>query len=136
MNMDVFRPPTVFSYYPAEFETPGWSPLLGPEFGIFSATEALKRANVVNTLVFSTIPVSANAPNGTALDFSSWLPLASNPTQLVSQLNNSMMHGSMSASMQTSIVNAVNAVAATNPLLRVQQAVYLVATSSHYQVAR
>ncbi len=136
MSMDVFRPPTVFSYYPAEFEIPGWSPLLGPEFGIFSATEALKRANVINTLVFSTIPVSANAPNGTALDFSSWLPLASNPTQLVSQLNNSLMHGSMSASMQTSIVNAVNAVAVTNPLLRVQQAVYLVATSSQYQVER
>ncbi len=136
MNMDVFRPPTVFSYYPADFEAPGWSPLLGPEFGIFSATEALKRANVVNTLVFSTIPVSTNAPNGTALNFSSWLPLASNPTQLVSQLNNSLLHGSMSASMQTSIVNAVNAIAATNPLLRVQQAVYLVATSSHYQVER
>jgi len=42
----------------------------------------------------------------------------------------------MSASMRTSIVDAVSAVAGSNPLLRVQQAVYLVATSSQYQVAR
>jgi uncharacterized protein (DUF1800 family) len=135
MNQDVFRPTTVFSYYPADFEVPGMS-LTGPEFGIFTATEALKRANFTNTIVFSTIPVSANAPSGTAIDLSGWLPLASNPNALITQMNMLMMHGTMSSAMQTSIATAVNAVAASNPLLRVQQALYLIATSSQFQVER
>jgi uncharacterized protein (DUF1800 family) len=136
MNQDVFRPATVFSYYPADFDAPGFSPLLGPEFGILTATEALKRANFVNTIVFTGIPVSTNAPSGTALNLAGWFPLASNPSAMVTQMNNLMMHGTMSVAMQTSVVNAVNAVAASNPLLRVQQALYLIATSSQYQVER
>ena len=38
--------------------------------------------------------------------------------------------------MRSSIVGAVNAVAATNTLKRARTAVYLVATSSQYQVER
>ena len=135
LSQDLFRPATVFSYYPADFLAPGTS-LLGPEFGIFSANEALRKANVVNTLIFTGILVSVNSPAGTALDFTPYLSLASDPVQIVSQLNQLMMHGTMSASMQTSIVNAVNAVPLTNALLRVQTAVYLIATSSQYQVER
>ena len=135
MDQVVFEPPNVFSYYPAGFPAPR-TPLLGPEYGILSATDSTKRENAVTNLVFGDIPVGANSPNGTALDFSPWLALASSPTKLVSQLNRLMMHGAMSASMRTSIVDAVSAVAGSNPLLRVQQAVYLVATSSQYQVAR
>lgn len=135
MDQILFEPPSVFGYYPAGFLAPRTS-LLGPEFGILSAADSVKRENAIRTLVFGNIPVGTNSPNGTALDFSPWLALASSPTKLVSQLNRLMMHGAMSASMQTSIVNAVSAVAGTNPLLRVQQAVYLVATSSQYQVAR
>jgi hypothetical protein len=136
MNQDVFRPATVFSYYPADFGAPGFSPLLGPEFGILTASEALRRANFMNTIVFTGIPVSTNAPSGTALNLAPWFPLAANPSAMVTQMNNLMMHGTMSAAMQTSVVNAVNAVAASNPLLRVQQALYLIATSSQYQVER
>ena len=135
LSQDLFRPATVFSYYPADFLAPGTS-LLGPEFGIFGANEALRKANVANTLIFTGIPASVNSPAGTALDFTPYLSLASDPVQIVSQLNQLMMHGTMSASMQTSIVNAVNAVPLTNALLRVQTAVYLIATSSQYQVER
>ncbi|MDP9131418.1 MAG: DUF1800 domain-containing protein, partial [Candidatus Binatota bacterium] len=35
MNQDVFRSPTVFNYYPAEYEVPGEPNLVGPVFGIF-----------------------------------------------------------------------------------------------------
>jgi len=47
-----------------------------------------------------------------------------------------MMHGTMSAEMRQSIIDAVTAVAGTNPLKRARTAVYLVATSSQYQVER
>lgn len=135
LDQDVFVPANVFSYYPASFLTPG-TRLLGPEFGIFSATDSLRKANLANTLVFGNIPAGPNSPNGTALDFSPWLPLASNPSMLVSRLNQLMMHSAMSASMQASIVEAVAAVSVSNSRLRVQQAVYLIATSPQYQVER
>jgi hypothetical protein len=40
------------------------------------------------------------------------------------------------ASMRTSMIQAVTAVAHTNPKLRIQQAIYLAATSSQFQVQR
>lgn len=42
----------------------------------------------------------------------------------------------MSSAIQTEIINAVNAVPATNLLLRAQTAIYLVATSGQYNVQR
>ncbi len=134
MNQDVLRPQTVFSYYPADYLLPGSTTISAPQFGLMDSTSALRRANFVNTMVFSTIGVGANSPNGTALDLTPIQNLAGDPVQLVSYLNQLMMHGSMSASMLNSIVNSVSAIPGTSPRLRAQHALYLVATSSQYQV--
>jgi serine/threonine protein kinase len=56
--------------------------------------------------------------------------------QLLDALNNLMLHGSMSAAMRQSIKGAVSAISATNAISRVRTAVYLIATSSQYQVQR
>ena len=136
MGMDVFRPPSVFSYYAPGTVVPGTGGLRGPEFGLLSTSTALQRDNSVNTLVFSRIAVSANAPTGTALDLRPLQPLAASPGALVDTLNASLMHGVMSAGMRQAVVDAVSAVAATNTLKRVQTAVYLVVTSSQFQVER
>jgi hypothetical protein len=136
MGMDVFRPPSVFSYFSPFNGVPGGGGLRGPEFGLLSTATALTRANVINTLVFSGVNVGTTAPNGTALDFSALQALAGNPTALVDSLNVLLLHGTMSSAMRSSIVGAVNAVAATNTLKRARTAVYLVATSSQYQVER
>ena len=61
---------------------------------------------------------------------------AGNPPALVDSLNVLLLHGTMSSEMRSSIIGAVNAVAATNTLKRARTAVYLVATSSQYQVER
>ena len=42
----------------------------------------------------------------------------------------------MSAAMKTSLVQAVTNVSSANPALRTQTAIYLIATSSQYQVER
>lgn len=136
MGQDVWRPQTVFSYYPADYLLPGSTSVLGPEFGLMDSSSALKRANFVNTMVFSTIPVGTNNPKGTALDLSAIEALAGDPSRLVDYLDRLLLHGSMSAATRGSIVNAVLAVPATNPRLRAQQALYLGATSSQYQVER
>jgi uncharacterized protein (DUF1800 family) len=136
MGEDVFRPNTVFSYYPADYLVPGSTTVLGPEFGILSATTALRRANFVNTMVFSNLPAGGNQPLGTSLDLTNLAAHSADPTLLVLECSRVLMNGMMSASMQNSIVQAVNAIPATNPLLRARQALYLVATSSQFQVER
>jgi hypothetical protein len=136
MGMDLFKPPSVFSYFSPATTVPGSSGVRGPEFGIFSTSTALPRANFVNTIVFSTIPVGANAPYGTSIDLSGMQALAGDPARLVEALNALLLHGSMSEAMRKSVVSAVSAVAPSDPLRRARTAVYLVLTSSQYQVER
>jgi uncharacterized protein (DUF1800 family) len=141
LDQDIFRPPTVFSYYPADYLVPG-TDLAGPQFGILSTSTSLRRANFVNTILYTGIPVSANAPTGTQVNLSALQALAANPSALVGELDRLMMHGAMSPSMKNSIVTAVTAIPVSSTmtnaesLRRAQQAVYLVATSSQYQIAR
>ncbi|HEX2453638.1 MAG TPA: DUF1800 family protein [Vicinamibacterales bacterium] len=136
MGMDVFRPPSVFSYFSPGTVVPGTNGVRGPEFGLFTTSTALRRANFVNTMVFSRIAVSTNAPTGTSIDLSGMQALAGTPAQLVDALNTLLMHGTMSTEMRQSIITAVSAVSANNPLKRARTAAYLVATSSQYQVER
>lgn len=56
--------------------------------------------------------------------------------QLLDMLNLRMMHGAMSPPMRSAILGVVQTVPESNPLLRAQRAVYLVATSSQYQIQR
>jgi hypothetical protein len=153
MGQDVYRPATVFSYFPAENVVPGTT-ILGPEFGILSATTSLRRVNFVNTMVFSKLfkssnPATGNSPYGTTIDLNPLLPLAGTPGPLIDQLNVLLLHGSMSTyatsgpnNMWDSIYQSVTAISCpapctgTNALARVRQAVYLVASSSQYQVQR
>jgi hypothetical protein len=138
MGMDVFSPPSVFSYFSPSGGVPG-SSLRGPEFGLLNTSTALRRANFVNTLVFSRIIPGANYPfnpSGTSLDFSGLQTLAGDPEALVDTLNTLMMCGRMSSEMRAAVVSAVRAVAGSNTLKRARTAVYLIATSSQYQVER
>ncbi|HMF55816.1 MAG TPA: DUF1800 domain-containing protein [Pyrinomonadaceae bacterium] len=150
MGQDLFNPPTVFSYFPADYQVPGTNALFGPEYGILSTTTTFKRANFVNALVlansgngFAPItppiagnPASSDRPTGTKLDYSAYQAMAGNPAQLVDALNQLLMHGTMSQAMRDSIVTNVTNVSSANPALRTQTAIYLVATSSQYQVQR
>ena len=101
LGQNLFNPPTVFSYYPADYGLPGTN-LFGPEFGLLDTSLTYKRANFINTLFLANsgngIPISnPNRPSGTQLNYSSYqgdgLP---NPQQLVDALNARMMHGTMS----------------------------------------
>ena len=101
---------------------------------------AIGRLNRVNTFVFGRIAVSQpNTPLGTSIDLSEMIALSqadATGNRLVDTLNTRMLHGTMSAAMKNTILTAVNAVASNNPTLRAQTAVYLVASSSQFQVQR
>lgn len=139
LAQNVFNSPTVFNFYPPNYIVPGTS-LLGPEFAIFNTGTAIGRANFGNSTVFGQINVSLpDTPNGTKVNFAELQALATADTtsnQLLDVLNQRMMHGAMSSQMRSTIMTAVNANASTNPLARAQAAVYLIVTSSQFQVQR
>jgi uncharacterized protein (DUF1800 family) len=137
MGQDLYRPPSVFSYYSPNYSIAGTSPpVKGPEFQLYNTATAIKQANFINTMVYGNIGVGTNSPNGTALDLSGWTQLAANPPALVEALNQLLLHGTMSAEMRNSILTAVNAVSASNPKRRAQAAIYLVTSSSQYLVEK
>jgi len=138
LAQNTFYAPTVFNYYSPDYIIPGTS-LLGPEFGILTTGTAIARSNVINTMTFSRINSSADAPQGTAIDLSEMMQLAQSDTTgnlLIDTLNTRMLHGTMSPQMKSTIMTAVQAVASSDPTLRARTAIYLVATSSQYQVQR
>lgn len=145
LDQNVFQPPTVFNYYPADYVLPGTT-LAGPPFGILSTTTSLRRANFVNTILNNGVAPGTNAPTGTQVPLTALLPLASDPTALVNELDRIMMHGTMAQCvdkpspappcMRTVIRDAVASVSASNTLSRARMAVYLVASSSQYQIER
>jgi uncharacterized protein (DUF1800 family) len=141
LDQPVYQPTTVFSYFMPDYEVPG-TKILGPAFQILSTSTTLRRANVANTLIYSGIPVSANSPTGTQLNFTSLDALASGDTtggQLVDQLNALLLHGTMSSTMRSSILTAVLSVPTSDGNFarkRVQTAVYLVTTSPQFDVQR
>lgn len=136
----VFYSPTVFNYYSPDYVIPGTA-MLGPEFALMTTGTAVARANFVNTMVIGNgIAVSGvNVPAGTRLTLTELQAASaadSTGGQLLDLLNQKMMHGTMSAQMRSTILTAVTNIAATDPLMRARQALYLVATSSQYQVQR
>jgi uncharacterized protein (DUF1800 family) len=146
LDQPIFQPPTVFSYYQPGYEVPG-TKLLGPAFGILSTTTTLRRANDINTLVFNgvsatTTPTAASPdrPRGTSIDIANLEALAGNPVDIVNALDALLLHGTMNPQMRASIITAMNAINDANTTTRNQKrartAVYLVATSSQYDIQR
>jgi uncharacterized protein (DUF1800 family) len=160
MGQDTFRPPSVFSYYsPSKVVAGGNPPVLGPEYQLLTTSTALRRVNFVNqcfapastrkidvvrnrgTTPSGTDPVTGQplvptGPLGTSVDVSFLVPLAGNPGALADELNRLLLHGTMTPEMKATLVTAVSAVTSTNAVGRVRTAVYLVVSSSQYQVQR
>ena len=91
----------------------------------------------MNRVIFATIPAAApNRHTGTSIDLSAWDALASDPDQLIVALNELLLHGTMSGAMRHIIRDAVASIPADNRRVRVQTAIYLIATSLQYQVQR
>ncbi|HEX8195383.1 MAG TPA: DUF1800 domain-containing protein [Pyrinomonadaceae bacterium] len=145
LGQDVWNPPTVFNYFPPDYVVPG-TDIVGPEFALANTGSSFTRINITNTLVFGQVAyipqtattTSPDRPCGTSIDLAEAAALATaDPTgnSLIEALNTKMMHGTMSEAMKDKIRPAIN-VAGMSALQKAQQAVYLVATSSQYQVQR
>ncbi len=148
LDQPIFLPTTVFSYYQSGYEVPG-TKILGPAFGILSTSTTLRRANNINTLIYTGVSAnttpsatSPDRPRGTSIDIANLEAMSVNPDdgQVVDALNALLLHGTMNAQMRASVITAMNAINDTNLTTRHQKraraAVYLVATSSQYDIQR
>jgi uncharacterized protein (DUF1800 family) len=132
MGQDLFDAPSVFNFYSPAFAVPRTT-LLGPEFQIHTPNSAVWRANVVRSLFSQwSNPVETYGP-GTTVDVTAFVPLASTPATLVNALDLTLTHGTMPAPMKAAIVSAVTA-DTSPPLQKVEDACYLILTSSYYNV--
>jgi uncharacterized protein (DUF1800 family) len=134
----LFYAPSVFNHYPFDYVVPG-TQLVGPEFGIQTSTTAIGRANFANSLVFS----SAIAPDatvfgstGTQVNLATYQAVAIDSAALANLLDRNLLGGRMSDTVRSAVVSAVNAASPTDALARARAGVWLVMTSSQYQVQR
>jgi uncharacterized protein (DUF1800 family) len=131
IGQNVYAAPSVFNYfspgyrYLTHFQNQAQVSINAPEFQIDNASTAVARVNFVNTLVYGTI-------TGVTLDLTPYLTLT--PQQLVDTLNQTLMHGTLNPQAQSAIINAVSV--QTTARAKVQAAIYLIASSSQYQVER
>lgn len=137
MGQPIYTAPSVFNFYPPSFVLPG-SQTLAPEFSIDNAATALARANFVNTVIMQggAMPdPTVTASTGTSIDLSA-LAAITDPNALIAQLNQTLMHGSLSSAASGAMLAAINAQSPTDPLAAARTASYLLLTSAQYQVER
>jgi uncharacterized protein (DUF1800 family) len=128
MGQNPLYSPSVFNFYSPSYVIPGTT-TVGPEFQILTTATSLIRVNWANTYVYGSF-------TGESVDFSSYAAQASNPGALLDTLNGLLLHGTMSADMRSAILTAMQAVPAgsNQAMQQAQCAIYLIASSSQYQV--
>ena len=139
----VFRPPSVFNFYPPDYPVAG-TPLVGPTFGIHSANAALERLNYLTYLLdWGGSAPSASVPGavGTKVDLSAFLTDAADATKLVDRLSLLALGQPLASVPRTKVIDAVAwwtpSTDATNwQINRVKTAAYLVFASPNFQVLR
>jgi hypothetical protein len=135
MGEPIYSAASVFNFYPPSFVLPG-TQTLAPEFGIDDASTALARANFVNTVIIqggATADPTVTGSTGTYVDLTALSGLT-DPTAQISQLNTTLMHGTLSSAASATILTALQAQA--TPLAQARTAAYLMLTSAQYQVER
>jgi uncharacterized protein (DUF1800 family) len=126
MGQNVFFPPTVFNFFPPVSPIANTN-LNGPEFAIFNTTTSLSRVNFINDAVYGAMG------SNTHLDFSP-VNNAGTPAQMLSWLGTLFLHGPVPDSMAQTITTAINALDPADTNGQAKAAIYLVTSSSMYQV--
>ena len=144
MRQHMFRPPSVFNFYPPDYPVAGTS-LVGPTFGIHNANTALARLNYLTYLLdWGGTPASgSDAPDalGTGVDLSAFTADAGDAGVLVDRLSQLALGRSLPTAARNEVVRATAWWTSSNDPTnwranRVKTAAFLVYGSPHYQVQR
>ena len=124
MGQNLFYEPSVFSYFSPLYRISGGQ--LAPEFQIYSTQAASERADVVNKALYGKLDGS------TTLDLSPFVSRANDVSALVDYAGYVFLHHNVPPALAEQASAAAGA--ASTPLARAQAVLYLVLTSSDYQV--
>ncbi|MDT5059884.1 MAG: hypothetical protein QOH63_343 [Acidobacteriota bacterium] len=116
-------PPSVFGHYSPLFRIPK-TQTFGPEFQIYSPTEAVNRGNFIYQ--------GMSAWNGGIYDITPFISVAGDQVQLVNAVDNALLFGRMLPSTRASIYKALQV--STDSRVRALTALYLCAMSGEYLV--
>jgi hypothetical protein len=117
-------PPSVFSFYSPLYHIPK-SPLFGPEFQIYSPTEAVERGNFMWRII-------TNPASDFTLNLAPFSAVAANTQQLINAVDQALLYGRMPPPMRQTLATAIDA--QPDPASRMQTALYLTALSGFYTV--
>src|SRR5262249_39847652 len=125
MGETVNQPPSVFGYFSPLYHLPLNPLLYGPEFQIYTPTESVEEANMLQSII--TQPAS-----DPSIDLSAWNAVVANTSALLDLADQRFFYGRMPAQIRTAIGAAIDA--NTDNPSRVFTAVYLASLAGQYQV--
>lgn len=136
LGQNPMRAPSVFNWFRPDYAPPGEvmaRNLVAPEFQITHETTATGYANFITWTVRDGFGWNDTAILG---NYSAEIALANNPSSLLDRLNLLLTSGRMSASTRQTILDAVNAIPASQAATRVHTAVALTMISSDFIVQK
>lgn len=123
LGQDLFYPETVFSYFSPLYTLENGAP--APEFQIYTGQTALNRVNIVNAALYGSLDKS------TTVDLTPF-EQASDISSMVDYMSYVFLHHAMSNDLQQAAAKAASA--AEGIKAQAQAALYIVLTSSEYQI--
>lgn len=142
LQQHIFRPPSVFSYYPPDYPVAGTT-RLGPEFGIHNAGTWMARLNYLKWVTEAGAAPDPSIPNalGTSVDLAAFTGGAADAAGLVDRLANLVIGQPLTGVARDKTIAAVQVWTDRNYPAdwrerRVRTAAYLVMASPDYQVQR
>lgn len=125
MHEGLLDAPSVFGHYSPGYRIPKTT-LFGPEFQIYSASDAVNRANWLYSRMFNPWPINpALQP---------FVALAGDPTLLVNAVDQALLFGRMNTTTRDAIINSMGPMPDLNA--RALTALYLTVTSGEALVQR
>jgi uncharacterized protein (DUF1800 family) len=125
MNEGLLDAPSVFGHYSPMFRLPV-SGLFGPEFQIYSASDAVNRGNLFYLFMYSPWPINpALQP---------FVNVAGNPAALVNAVDQALLYGRMLPATRAALLTALPQMPDNNA--RVLTTVYLTSMAGEYLVQR
>jgi hypothetical protein len=124
MNESLLDAPSVFGHYSPTYRIPRTA-LFGPEFQIYSVSDAVTRANFFYSLMYQ-------YPTNPRLQ--PFLAIAGNATALVDAVDTALLFGRMTPATRAAILAALPAMPDNNA--RMLTAVYLTSMSGEYLIQR
>jgi uncharacterized protein (DUF1800 family) len=124
LGQSVLNPPSVFSWFSPLYHVPQ-SPLFGPEFQIYSPTEAVLRGNLVHMIL-------TYSSSDFVVNLSPFQPYGNDMPGLVEAANQILLYGRMPAGMKQALITA--ATPGVDAKARIETVLYLTALSGQYAV--